>query len=55
MKRLLILPFLFIVLSINAQSIIEKYPDVEELEKALDNNDSLQSIILENEDFIEGS
>lgn len=55
MKRLLILPFLFIVLSINAQSIIEKYPDVKELEKALDSNDSLQSIILENEDFIEGS
>jgi len=55
MKRLLILPFLFIVLSINAQSIIEKYPDVKELEKALDSNDSLQSILLENEDFIEGS
>ena len=55
MKRLLILPFLFIVLFINAQSIIEKYPDVKELKKALDNKDSLQSIILENEDFIEGS
>ena len=54
MKGFVILPFLFIGLSLNAQNFLERYPDVKELEKALDNNDSLQSIILENEDFIEG-
>ncbi|MFC6858157.1 hypothetical protein [Zunongwangia atlantica] len=55
MKGFVTLSFLFIGLCLNAQNLIEKYPGVKELEKALDSNDSLQSIILENEDFIEGS
>ena len=55
MERLVLILFLFTGLSLSAQNLIEKYPDVKELKKALDNKDSLQSIIVENEDFIEGS
>ncbi|WBL25183.1 hypothetical protein [Zunongwangia sp. HGR-M22] len=52
MKRLVILPFSLIFFSLNTQNIVENYPDVEELVKALYKKDSLQSGILENEEFL---
>ena len=43
------------MVSLKAQNILERYPEVFEIKKSIDNNESLQPVILENDDFTDDS
>lgn len=43
------------MISLKAQDILERYPEIVEIKKSIDTNESLKSVILENDDFIDDS
>ena len=51
--KILILTFLILTISSYGQDLIEKYPDIKNEKIRIDKNDSLNKIILENEEFLD--
>ncbi len=49
----LILIFLILTVSSYGQDLIEKYPEILKEKNKIDNNDSLDKIVFENEEFLE--